>query len=198
MSEAPADDLKGHVEITTATTIFIAINLMLANRLSSVSTNITNPNYTLSRLCWLGTQGFQHRGKWYSYLTVGKSKENLHVSHLKANRFLMVRLLKPQAHSERYLADFRSKMVGSTCRWLGWSDGPVGIDQLDSMIINPSAFGEFKSKSEENTKLTYLSETFRGAFSATKPAIWGLWWISSKKGELLGDVTKLTDPTWTT
>ena len=49
------------------TTTFIATNLMLANWLSSVSTTTTNPNYTLPGLCWLGTRGFQHRGKWCSY-----------------------------------------------------------------------------------------------------------------------------------
>ena len=71
MSEAPAGDLKSHVKITTTTTTTInainAINLMLANWLSSVSATITNANYTLPGLCWLGTWGLQHRGMWCSY-----------------------------------------------------------------------------------------------------------------------------------
>ena len=35
---------------------------------------------------------------------------------------------------------------GSTCRWLGWSDKLVDINQLDSTIINPSVLGESGSQ----------------------------------------------------
>ena len=67
------------------------------------------------------------------------------------------------------------------------------IDQLDSMIIDPSALGEFETKSGENAKSTYLSKTFVGAFLATKPAIG-----SKLSGEELGDVLKLGDTTCST
>ena len=52
MSGAPASGLKGHVEITTATTTTInAIRLMLANWLSSIFATTTKLNFTLPRLC---------------------------------------------------------------------------------------------------------------------------------------------------
>ena len=52
MSGAPAGDLKGHIEITTATINPIkVIKLMFANWLSSVSATTTNPDYTLPGLC---------------------------------------------------------------------------------------------------------------------------------------------------
>ena len=82
MSEAPANDLKNYVKITIATTTIInLINLMLANWLSSISATTTNLDYTLPGPCWLGSRGFQYRGKWCSYPTVSKSKENLDVSY---------------------------------------------------------------------------------------------------------------------
>ena len=74
------------------------------------------------------------------------------------------------------------------------------INQLDSMIVDPSVLREFGSQSGENAKSTYLSGTFVGAFSAIKPAIWGLreGWTLNASGEELDDATELTDPTWTT
>ena len=145
--------LKLPVEITTVTTTIInSINLMLANWLSSVSATTTNPDYTLPGLCWLGTRGLQHRGKWCSYpaklgWTAGKiwriqgrpgclvlTLVQVRASGwtrptLEANRFLMARLLKSQTHSQKDPPDFRSKKMGkdgSTYGWLGWSDEPIG------------------------------------------------------------------------
>ena len=123
----PAGDLKGHIKIATATTTIIitAIQLMLANWLSSVFATISNPNNIFPGLCWLGTQGFQHWGKWCSYPTIGKSKENLDVSHLEANRFLIVRLLKPQTHSQKGPSNFRSKRMWAFASDLDGLMGPL-------------------------------------------------------------------------
>ena len=82
---------------------------------------------------------------------------------------------------------------GSTCGWLGWSDKPIAIDQLNDIIVDPNALGKFKSKSGEYAKLTYLSETFVGVFLAIKPAI-----ESKLSGEKLGNVSELRDVTCTT
>ena len=46
-----------------------------------------------------------------------------------------------------------------------------GIDQLNSMIIDPRTLEEFETKSGESTKSTYSSETFVGVSLAIKPAI---------------------------
>ena len=67
------------------------------------------------------------------------------------------------------------------------------IDQLDSMTIDLSALGEFKTKSGENAKSTYSSKTFVRASSTIKLAI-GL----KLSGKELGDASELSDATCTT
>ena len=62
---------------------------------------------------------------------------------------------------------------GSTCGRLGWSDEPVGINQLDIMIVDPSVLEESGSqvRREHISKVRYSAGTFVGASSAIKPAI---------------------------
>ena len=113
----------------------------------------------------------------------------------------MVKLLKSQTHSWRDLSDFRSKRMGkdeSICRWLGWSDKPIGIDQLNSMIVDPSLFGGFGSQVRRKHVCKFdilVVEIFVGASSAIKLAIWYLrdGWTSTSVNELA-----LRDVTWTT
>ena len=76
----------------------------------------------------------------------------------------MVRLLKSQTHSRKDPPDFRSKRMGkdgSTCGWLGWSDEPVGIDQLDRMIVDPSVLGEFGSQVRREREVGILDGDLR-------------------------------------
>ena len=90
-------------------------------------------------------------------------------------------------HNRRDLSDFRSKSMGVPAGDLDGLMSPFTFNQLNSVIVDPSVLGDFRSQVQTKHvhKVTYLSETFVEASSVIKPALWGLkdrWTPSSSSG----------------